>query len=167
MKVTVLFARHRKWWAIFDDLLCLAEGVPFSHVAILLQDDFSQFVYESQAPRGRRVPLTEWLEKYKITEEFLIDENFIRHSHEYYYLYRMTQLKYSPLQILAIGLGLLNKALLERNKWLEINGHKAAICTELVGNFLRVAYGVEIEKSADLLGLKDVKMLVQRMKKLG
>jgi hypothetical protein len=167
MKVYILFAENRAWWAVGSHLLKWVEKTNFSHVAVMLTDDYGTWVYESQAPQGRRVTLMEWLKKYKIVDSVLLDEHFKKGTHEYYYLYRQTQVPYSFFQLVLIGLGILNKALLERNKWLEVNGHKAAICTELVGNFLRVAYGVELGKSADLLGLQDIRNLVDNLKAEG
>ena len=99
MKVYVLFADHKKWWALGSWVLKWVEKVPFSHTAILLADDHSTYVYESKYPKGRRVHLMEWLKTYKIVDCVLIDSHFKKGTHEYYYLYRQTQVPYSLIQL--------------------------------------------------------------------
>lgn len=167
MKAYVVFARPKPWWMFLDDIFMWVEKTNFSHVAIVLEDidHGKHWVFESRWPKGRKIALGKWLQDYKVVSLELIDNNFNRYSNHYYDLIRMTEKPYSFSQVLTIGWGLLFKAGGSKDWFLEVNGNKAKICTELVSVFLNKVYGVELKKSPDMVGLYDVKLMVDGLKK--
>lgn len=167
MKAYVVFSRPKPWWMFLDQVFMWVEGTNFSHVAIVLEDLElgKHWVYESKAPKGRKIALEKWLHGNKIVKMELIDSNFNRYSNHYYDLIRMTDKPYSFKQVVTIGWGLVFKATGSKDYYLELNGNRAKICTELVAMFLNRVYGVKLKKSPDLIGLYDVKLMVDDLKK--
>lgn len=156
MKAYVVFARFKKWWGILDDLISLVEKIDYSHCAILIENENgNSYVYESLFPEGRVIGLEKWLESYDVKHIVLVDSKFDRFSPKYYRLVKMTESKYSVLQVFTIGLSLLFIPFGNFFNNRLINGNKAKICTELVCRFLQVGYGLVLPKSPDMMSVKD------------
>jgi|GEM_PF-3756513 len=166
MDVYLVLSKNRKWYKKpVSNLLMFFEKTNFSHSSILINDGAYQYMFESVAPISQRIMLEEWVKHYEIVDSIKIDSSFLKSDSSYIFLYSMLGRPYSFKQIFYIAIGIINEAFLHKIKWVDINSKKAMICTELVARFLKYKYDVYLYKSPDLMGLNDIKVIFNIMKK--
>lgn len=155
----IVLCKPVAWYKFFDDLLMYFDGTDFSHVAI----EFDGYIYESVYPRSRRIKKDEWLKHYMIVREYQhtipIEYKSVYKSYLEMFLFR----KYSQGQIMAIGLGFVNKVFEKLfNKELA-NKDKYLICTEYACYVLMKIYNVMIE-DIDTISLKEIEQLEKTLR---
>ena len=156
----ILLSKNTKWYGFFDDLLIIVERIDFSHVAL----EIDGYVYESVWPMSRRIKKEEWLKKYQIIREY--DSNMPYNLENAYINYIEESLldkPYSAMQIIVIGLGMINKSIDVFFRKKELNNKKYLICTELVCRVLSKMYSVSIE-DVETMGLRETESLIKTLR---
>ena len=156
----ILLAKNTLWYGFFDDILIAVENTNFSHVAI----EIDGYIYESCFPKSRRIKKNEWLKKYQIIRQY--NHNLPYNIETMYIKYMEENLlgkPYSMGQILAIGLGMLNKSIDSFFKKKDLNNTRYLICTELVCRVLSRMYSVQIE-DVETMSLVETENLIKTLR---
>jgi hypothetical protein len=128
-------------------------GTKFSHCSIQLD----QHIYESEFPIGRVIHFADWLKSYELIEAVPLAVNDIHRLHRMnQWLLAKMHRPYSLTQLVAIGVGILSPRLRSWLFGLSINGEGKIICTEYLAEFFIAFYGVDFDKSNDLIDLVDI-----------
>ena len=144
MKLTVVFSRHSNWWAIGSKFICWAQGTPFSHVALMIDNEFGTepIIFEAVYPRSRKIKLMDWLalgnEQVVSFELKVTDEAALRRV-----LYEYLDKEYSVLALAEQGLAIIFKGLKHKFDKLSWASKNFLICTEYAQRVLSSLYGVD------------------------
>lgn len=157
MIIRICFGKKFPPWDIGSKILMWAEKFPASHVWIEIENSYSCFVYESVAPKSRRIEKSDHQKHYMSVKEFNMmelndDESYIARS----VINEMMNIKYGFWQILIIGLGLISKTFARWSGRILWNGKKKVICTELAGRFMEAVFKVDFGEKPDTISLRDV-----------
>jgi hypothetical protein len=165
MKIYAVFASNRRPLAIGGKLLQWAECIPFSHCAVMLEDEYGTVtVFESVWPKSRKIKIEEWLDHYKIEESFDFPiHDIIMYRGLNLYLRGKLRRWYSTLQLVWIGIGLFIKPLNKVISKTKVNGSKHLICTEMTGDVFKRFYGASWNESTDTISLTETRDEIKRI----
>lgn len=165
MFVTVVFCKPKNPLLILSPVIRWAEGLGFSHSAVVVHSPEGSFVYESTWPRMKKTDLLKWEENYTIVEKYVFavddpafEKDIVRYCDSW------IGVAYSMWQLVLIAVAMISapmEKLVGRSKW---NGSRFLICTEFVGNFLERFFGVKFEVDTDLLKLRTLRDTVKKLK---
>lgn len=151
-RLRFLFAKKKGRWPIGSWILMKSENIGFSHCAI----EIDGYVYESVWPKSRALFLDEWLKKYEIVyqkvvekDELQIDE--IRNDIQK----NLMGKRYSIGQLILIGVGFIWDDFQASTQAKDWNGSRRLICTELLAIIANKYFGVEFNEKLDTISLSE------------
>lgn len=156
MKIGIVLAENKKWWAFLSPVIMNVSKTDFSHCAVLASDANYSTVYHSEWPIGHSLPLDSWTKIYNIKHYFMFDVEPAKASEMMLWLSNQVHKPYSVMQLIYI---LIYKALPFSRPYLQkrlINGDYSDICTEFVASFMEKFFAVDFKKNDDLIDLNDV-----------
>lgn len=136
-----------------------AENTDFSHVAI----SFGAFVYHAKWPKFKVQTWSSFQSEYKVVKQYAFAVPEHKELSVLNYLEDQVGKKYSILQLIVIGLGLLSKSVERRLRKQKINGHKRLICSEAAATLMTICFGVNFMESVDTIGLRDVQSMLEAL----
>lgn len=165
MKATAIFCKSKSKWMHGGKLLMWAEKIPFSHAAVLIEDQHGhQVVYESVWPKSRKMTLKEWEKHYQCVESYSFPIASMSDLHQMKFFMKSKLNKwYSVLQLAWIGVGMFINPLEKIVSTRPVNGSKHLICTELTGDFFAKFYGCKWLESTDTISLTETRNEIQRV----
>jgi hypothetical protein len=153
MKVSVIYGKRRNPLMILSPLIRLVNRTPFSHTAILFEDDDGAWVYESTIPVSHKIPYSNWLEHYALVESHDISPAIKYALVSKVFLNSMLGIKYSYSQLIMAGLSLMFHGVFKPK---TSNGSRRLICAEFVVIFLDHVCEIDCGKPNDYVTLSDV-----------
>ena len=129
------------------------DGVPFTHVSILVENIDEKMIYESVFPRSKKVSVEDWKKHYKLKYIYQLPSVDVKLATSL--LEEMRGKEYSIFQLILIAVArAFNR--FQRYFGNNINGTKRLICSELVAEFIQKSYNVDFKENIDFISLKDV-----------
>jgi hypothetical protein len=134
----------------------LVDHVDFSHYAYCIDG----MVYEAVAPRSRKIPFSQWREKYTIVRTYDIEVPFSHMGNFMSTIDMQLDVPYAYSQIFAI---LIANVFHLKNK-VDFNGKKAMICSEFVARPLAEVLGYQFSVAPDHIGMDELEIVLKNKK---
>jgi hypothetical protein len=168
MLVGYHFVKKIKGFTIGGRFIAWAQGTKFSHCSteIIKDKGSASFIYESVFPKSRKLPLQEWLQTYDPVESYYLEvvdpdeQARIISAAE-----RNVGKRYSILQLVGIGIGLVFQLAQKALDNLSINSKKFLICSEFMSE-IQKAQGAKFSDSSDSIDLLEVRAQARKLKGL-
>lgn len=165
MRIFIGFSRKKKFYLNPLGLLIMSfENIGFSHCYVRIDNSVFNMVYEATYPLTRFIKFDKWISRNEITKEFELDISKELQTKFIAAIYSQLGRRYSFWQLITIGLWIFTKKYIFMSK--ADNNERHNICTEFVANCL-MTLGVQFERDADLLLLKDIYNKVAFLSKAG
>jgi hypothetical protein len=121
-------------------------------------------VYESKFPRAKKTHWTKWKKEYQVIEMY----QPMPFTHEQLnYIVSFLGHKYSVLQVIIQGLGIIYSPFDKLFRQKSINGSKFLVCTEYVGLYLMKYKGFTWSDSPDHISLTELRgALIKRYRRI-
>lgn len=158
MKLKFYFANSTSFIKeIGSEIIKLVEGTNYCHLALGLETEFSEHVYEAVFPKSQKLSKNEWLKQYKIAYEFSIDIPCIQKFLEIKdFLELNTGKWYAFDQCLWIALIIWFKIKKSISNKFTLNGKKNIVCTELGYLFCKQFLIGDWDENSDSVDLNDM-----------
>lgn len=153
MKISAIYGKRTNPFMILSPIIRLVNGTPFSHVAILFEDEDGQWVYESTMPVSHKIPYSKWLEHYTLVASHDITPKLKHALVAEVFLHSMLGIKYSYSQLFMAGMSLMFQGIFRPK---QTNGSRRLICAEFVVLFLNHVCEMDCGKPSDYVTLSDV-----------
>ncbi len=127
------------------EIIKLVEGTNYCHLAVGLETEYSEHIYEAVFPKSQKLTKNEWLKSYSVAYEFSID---IPNVHKFLEVKDFLESNigkwYAFDQCVWIALIIWFKIKKTVTRKVKLNGSKNIVCTELgfllckqflIGNF--------------------------------
>lgn len=168
MLVSYHFAKKIKGFKAGGRFIAWAQGTEFSHCAteIIQSKGAASFIYESVFPKSRKLPIQEWLQTYQPVESYYIE---VLDPNEQARIFSAAESnvgkRYSLLQLVGIGIGLVFQVAQKALDKLSINSKKFLICSEFMSE-IQKAQGAKFSDSSDSIDLLEVRAQARKLKGL-
>jgi uncharacterized protein YycO len=154
-KILIGFSTPKKF-KIGSQLIKLFEGTEYSHVYIGMQPSLNSKlpftkVFEASYGDVHCLTYASFKEQNKIMHEYILEVEDEVYFGSANWLWSQLQKPYAFNQLLKIGLGIT----------IGKKGDNSYICTELVGRMLKNYLKIELHKSLDYIGMKDMKNIIE------
>jgi len=164
MKIRFIYVLNDSWWAILSPVIEKIEHVDFSHCAIVIETEDYCDVYEATWPKGKKTPLSQWPEHYKLKHSIEFDVPRELEHKVLKFLEASTYFKYGTFQLFVIAVGAINNWFYKKLKDWTWNGKTQQICTELHARFIEQFTDYKFKESLDFVGCDEVFLAVQGLK---
>lgn len=168
-KVTFIYAKNVKWYAIFGSIIRWFErittGLDASHCMVEISFSSEVFLVESVFPKGRILNNPNYKSKYKVVESFTFHTEKSLEDILNYCRNNIENKPYSLWQNLELGfLGLIVDALKFKNwsykEQLELNGRNVQNCSEAQIMIAQYLFNIHPNEGLDQYSVGEARDLI-------